>query len=337
MIHEELALPGISYTISRDLEAVPDTSYGRHDRLWSIILAGGRGERISTFVRQWRGRWIPKQYCAFVGTRSMLQHTLDRAMALGERDHQFTVIDGSHRNDAACQLADCPQDAVILQPANRGTLPGIFLPLTYVHARDAASVVAIYPSDHFVYPEREFLAWIDRAVDAADDLSDRLLLVGAEANGPEPDYGWIAPGKELWRNGKYAIRAVNGFLEKPSPERARVLMESGYLWNTMIVIARTRTLWRLGWQLYPDTMKLFERLKDATGTSREEAVLQEIYGAMPENNFSADLLTHATDMTAVLPIKGILWSDWGRAERIVETLHSIGKLPNFPSTILDIQ
>lgn len=118
MLHEALVLPGVSYKISRHLEAVPDSLYGKHDRLWSIILAGGRGERISSFVRQWRGRSIPKQYCAFVGTRSMLQHTLDRALALGERDHQFTVIDRSHQSDAACQLADCVQDAVIMQPAN---------------------------------------------------------------------------------------------------------------------------------------------------------------------------------------------------------------------------
>jgi hypothetical protein len=36
----------------------------------------------------------------------------------------------------------------------------------------------------------------------------------------------------------------------------------------------------------------------------------------------------------VIPMKGILWSDWGRAERIAETLRCIGKQPNFPETIL---
>jgi mannose-1-phosphate guanylyltransferase len=266
----------------------------------------------------------------------MLQHTLDRAIALGERDHQFAVIDRTHQSDAADQLADFPQHNVILQPSNRGTLPGIFLPLTYVYARDAESVVAIYPSDHFVYPERGFLAWIERAVDAADVLSDRLLLIGAEAEGPEPDYGWIAPGEELWRHGTYAIRAVNGFLEKPSPEEARFLMASGCLWNTMIMVAGTRALWRLGSKLYPDTMKLFEQLRNAIGTSREKAVLQAIYRVMPENNFSAGLLTHATGLTAVLPMEGVLWSDWGRAERIAETLSSIGKPPNFPKSILNV-
>ena len=126
-------------------------------------------------------------------------------------------------------------------------------------------------------------------------------------------------------------------MEKPVPADARLLMESGCLWNTMIVIAKTLTLWRLGLKLFPDMMKLFVRLKDAIGTSHEAAMLRAIYKAMPEHNFSADLLTYVSDNIAVMPMKGILWSDWGRAERIADTLHSIGRSPNFPRTILEIQ
>jgi mannose-1-phosphate guanylyltransferase len=265
----------------------------------------------------------------------MLQHTLDRAVSLGERNHLFTVIDRSHQCDAVYQLADRARDTMIMQPVNRDTLPGIYLPLTYVYARNEKSTVAIYPSDHFVYPEAEFLVWMTRAVEGVDVLANRLVLIGVDANGPEPDYGWIAPGPELWRSGKYSICDIKGFLEKPSPDKAKLLMELGCLWNTMIVIAKTGTLWRMGWRFFPETMMLFDRLKDAIGTSREPAVLRAIYEAMPEHNFSTDLLTHAAGKVAVMPMKGILWSDWGRAERIAETLQSIGRLPNFPTTILE--
>jgi hypothetical protein len=51
----------------------------KSDGHWSIILAGGDGERISADTHRWKGRAIPKQYCAFAGKRSMLQHTLARA------------------------------------------------------------------------------------------------------------------------------------------------------------------------------------------------------------------------------------------------------------------
>jgi len=43
--------------------------------LWSIILAGGEGERTRPFIERWLGYHRPKQYCSFVGNRSMLQHT----------------------------------------------------------------------------------------------------------------------------------------------------------------------------------------------------------------------------------------------------------------------
>ena len=337
MLHETFVPSVGSCGIPEDLRPAPNPLNGKYCQLWSIILAGGRGERIGPFVCRWRGRAIPKQYCAFVGTRSMLQHTLDRVVSLGEREHHFTVIDRSHQSDAVYQLADRPRDTVIMQPVNRDTLPGIYLPLTYVYARNEESMVAIYPSDHFVYPEKEFQAWIARAVDAVDDLPDRLLLIGVQANGPEPDYGWIAPGPELWRLGEYSLCSIKDFLEKPSPDKARLLLASGCLWNTMIVIAKACTLWRLGWKFFPDTMVLFRRLKDAIGTSREAAVLRAIYWAMPEHNFSADLLACAAGSTAVMPMRGILWSDWGRAERIAETLHNIGRIPNFPETILNVQ
>ena len=47
-------------------------------RLWSVILAGGEGQRMRALIQRWLGSHKPKQYCTFVGNRSMFQHTLDR-------------------------------------------------------------------------------------------------------------------------------------------------------------------------------------------------------------------------------------------------------------------
>ncbi|MCA9422537.1 MAG: hypothetical protein KC592_16065, partial [Nitrospira sp.] len=59
--------------------------------LWSMILAGGEGERTRPFIERWLGYPKPKQYCTFVGNRSMLQHTLDRADRLGAPHQKITV------------------------------------------------------------------------------------------------------------------------------------------------------------------------------------------------------------------------------------------------------
>ena len=49
---------------------------------WAVVLAGGEGARMSSFVTQWLGAHRPKQYCAFTGERTMLEHTMERALAL---------------------------------------------------------------------------------------------------------------------------------------------------------------------------------------------------------------------------------------------------------------
>jgi mannose-1-phosphate guanylyltransferase len=304
---------------------------GLRDRLWSIILAGGDGERISADIHRWMGRSVPKQYCIFVGKRSMLQHTVARADALSDKNRQLTVVARSHRADAESQLADRSQKNIILQPKNCDTLAGIYLPLTYVYARNPEAITVIYPSDHFIHPEKTFVEMIANAIQAAEALPDKLILVGVPAESIDPDYGWILPGSELWQSGSCLIRAVQLFLEKPSHKDAAAIRASGGLWNTMIIAAQASTLWRLGWEHFPEIMESFDKLRDAIDSSYEDSVLDAIYESMPKRNFSSDLLTHETDHVAVMAMEDVLWSDWGRMERIIETLNRVGKRPNFPT------
>ena len=42
-------------------------------------------------IHRWLGGHRPKQYCTFVGARSMFQHTLDRADMLISPAHRVTV------------------------------------------------------------------------------------------------------------------------------------------------------------------------------------------------------------------------------------------------------
>jgi mannose-1-phosphate guanylyltransferase len=306
-------------------------TFKKPEHLWSIILAGGNGDRVSALVERWKGRPIPKQYCAFVGRRSMLQHTLARADVLGKREHQLTLIARDHQNEAQLQLADHWPGRVIIQPVNRDTLPGILLPLTHVYARDSKATVVIYPSDHFIYPESRFKRVILSAVQAVKERPHMLVLLSALAEGIELDYGWICPGRKIWESGESIMYSVNRFLEKPSHADAVSAMESSGMCNTLIIVVKAQNLWRLGWSYFPEIMKHFERLHHAIGTTRENDVLEEIYDVMPSQNFSTGLLTLADKRIGVMPMAGVLWSDWGREKRIVETLKRIGKQPNFPT------
>jgi mannose-1-phosphate guanylyltransferase len=297
---------------------------------WSIVLAGGEGARVGSFVQRWLGRPKPKQFCVFAGTRSLLQHTVDRAARLTPSERSILVIAQTHRQEAMTQLDGRGVGTVLFQPANRDTGAGVFLPLTYVRARDPLATVIIYPSDHFVYPEERFLGTVREAIFAAERLHDRIILLGVEPDRLELDYGWILPGEQLADAGANPVQAVRTFLEKPTAQQADDALAHHALWNTMVMTAKVETLWRLGRQCFPELIERFEQLGRVIGTPQEARVLGAIYRTMPSRNFSSDLLQHVPDRVAVTELTNALWSDWGRPERITEALRRIDRAPAFP-------
>ena len=305
------------------------------DELWSIVLAGGEGTRLSALVHRWLGRPTPKQYCSFVGTRSMFQHTLDRAARLTPPARMVTVVARHHRRDALAQLDGRNGSTILFQPANRDTAAGVFLPLTYIRARAPQATVVLYPSDHFVYPEDRFLEAVRRAVRIAESQPDRVVMLGVPPDRLELDYGWIQPGQSIANLPGEPVQAVDSFLEKPSAAQADAAIRTGALWNTLVFAANVERLWTLGWQCLPNMMPYFERLSQAIGRPDEGRALYAIYRDMPTKNFSSDLLQCVPEQLAVVELTGVLWSDWGKPERITETLRRIDRRPAFPLTCLD--
>ena len=139
---------------------------------WAIVLAGGEGTRMQPLVRRWLGFNRPKQYCAFVGSRSMFQHTVDRAALVTDPGRIVAVVGRDHRDEIMTQLQGRTIGQVIYQPRNCETAAGLFLPLTYIHARAPGATVVIFPSDHFIHPEDRFLAAVGRIADLAETMSD---------------------------------------------------------------------------------------------------------------------------------------------------------------------
>jgi len=302
--------------------------------VWSVILAGGEGQRTQPFIQEWLGYSKPKQYCTFVGKRSMLRHTLDRADRLGMPHQKFTVVAENHLPYARETFNKQQAGEVILQPKNRDTAAGIFLPLTYVLTRDPNATVVIFPSDHFVFPEDRFIETVRRATRAIDVLQDRVLLLGIRPTHLELDYGWVNVGAILGRQKNSCIRQVESFVEKPDYLEALHSMANGALWNSLVIVAKVETLWRLGWHCIPVIMERFEWLRKTIDTVHERQTLHQLYQKMPMLNFSSEVLQKIPEHLGVMELEEVLWSDWGRPERIIETLEMLGRKPAFPSEIL---
>ncbi|MCS6289090.1 MAG: NTP transferase domain-containing protein [Nitrospira sp.] len=302
---------------------------------WAIVLAGGEGTRMQPLVHRWLGFNRPKQYCAFVGSRSLFQHTVDRAALVTDPGRIVAVVGRDHRDEILTQLQGRTIGQIIYQPRNCETAAGVFLPLTYIHARAPDATVVIFPSDHFVHPEDRFLKAVRRITDVAQAMLDRLVLLGVRPDRLEMEYGWILPGERLSSTGGAPVRRVDSFMEKPTMGQADDALRHGALWNTFVFAARAELLWQIGTRCFPDLMLRFEQLRQVIGQPQEAAVLDAIYDDMPSYNLSTTLLQQAADSAAVIELHDVLWSDWGQPARVAETLRRIGRIPAFPLECLD--
>jgi mannose-1-phosphate guanylyltransferase len=246
------------------------------------------------------------------------------------------VVAQQHSADVQDQLKDRSIGTVMFQPQNRETAAGIFLALTHLRAAGANVTVVVFPSDHFVFPEGRFIDIVRQAIEMSEQLEDRLILLGVEPDRLELDYGWIVPGPSLAvsRSGT-EVRTLSGFLEKPAPAEADAALRSGALWNTFVMVGKVDTFWRMGWTCSPEMMTRFEQLEQVIGSQEERGMLDAMYEKMPVKNFSTDLLQQVPDLVAVMELTGVLWCDWGKPQRVAETLRRIAKTPAFPLTCLD--
>jgi mannose-1-phosphate guanylyltransferase len=264
----------------------------------------------------------------------MLEHTMARAGRIAPASNQVTVVSRTHLPEVRQMLRDPASGSIVLQPRNRDTAAGVFLPLTYVRAQDPNAIVVIYPSDQFIYPETKFVDAVETAVEAARQTK-RLVLLGVAPEGPEVEYGWICPAENLAVVRGRTVRRVRRFIEKPAQNEAEAALAAGGLWNTLVLAARLDVLWKLGMRFFPEMIRLFDMLADSIGTADEGYVLDAIYRVMPAHNFSSHLLARAIDDVAVVELRGVLWSDWGKPERIADTLRRVGRTPAFPLELLE--
>ena len=295
--------------------------------LWGIVLAGGEGKRISRFVRDYYGLDISKQYVAFTGKRSMLQHTLDRVERLIPPERILTVVNPDHISEIQIQLSGRPSGTLIFQPYNRETAPGILLPLIHIFRRDPDARIAIFPSDHFILEEERFMHYIESGDRMIQEFPDQTILLGIRPDGPETEYGWIEPAEPIKGISNPGLRRVGRFLEKPDPLSANKFYEDGCLWNTFVILTKAKTLIKMAIEYLPGIWMNFERILAAIGTNREYLIVEREYRYMEEATLSHGILEKDSADISVIEMEGGFWSDWGSGERVLETLERIGSLP----------
>ena len=300
----------------------------RHLELYGVVLGGGNGKRMEEFVFHHLGSAPPKQFVAFTGRRSMIQHTIDRVTSIIPKENILIVVDATHHQEVQSQLGDLSPDTILYQPFNRETAPGIMLPLTKLYTKDPNGIIAVFPSDHFILEETRFMEYVLLAKRVIEIYPDQVALLGMEPDGPEPDFGWIQPGETLFGLDEVDIRKVERFHEKPDPKSAHYFFNQSYLWNTMVVVARCSTLWKLFRKALPHIQDHFDKIYRAVDTPTEEKVIFREYQEMGSATFSHAVLERFSSQLIVINVRDVFWSDWGSGHRVVKTLNQIGRTVN---------
>lgn len=304
-----------------------------------IVLAGGEGTRLQPFIYRLQRKKLPKQYVNLIGTRSMLEHTWDRAEKITPPERLFTVVSGDHLkyHEARKQLFNRPMHTVVLQPMNRETGPGLLLPVTHVYRRYPQSTVAVFPSDHFILEEDLFMAHVEMGFRVVEQDPSLIVLLGMKPDQPEPDYGYILPNGNLDGLASPDIHGVKSFIEKPASQTAIKLVARGALWNSMVMVFKAKTFLSLVRAVAPVLHRSFQTIYRVIGTSAESAVVENSYQDMAASNLSKELLEvfamKEPRHLAVLPVNGVRWSDWGSAPRIVQSLQAIGYIKHLHRTM----
>ncbi len=154
----------------------------------------------------------------------------------------------------------------------------------------------------------------------AQEQPHHMVLLTVPPQSREQDYGWVIPGARLPHPGGIQVKKVRRFMEKPVGSQLEDIVLSGGQWNTLVVIANVQTLWEAGRQCIPEVVMPLEEHAGGIGTSSEHQQLLHLYRTMPTRNFSKDLLSLIPQQLHMMELTGVYWSDWGRPERIQETI-----------------
>ena len=284
-------------------------------RRWAVILAGGSGKRLHSLTRRMYGEDRPKQFCSFFGGRTLLGNTRARIARVIAPERTMYAMMKDHAGYYRQELAGVESANVLVQPTDRGTTAAIAYSLAQIAAVDDNATAGFFPADHHFTDESAFTSAVDRAYSLAHLHSDKVLLLGAQPERPEVEYGWIEPGAAIPggsrdglsrdregrdRTGSDAMFRVNRFWEKPSLDAARGLLDRGCLWNTFVMVGRVRAFLDLLRKAIPAGTPVF-------------------------GDFSKQVLSALPDRLAVLRLDNVGWSDLGTPERVMAAAGGAGR------------
>jgi mannose-1-phosphate guanylyltransferase len=199
---------------------------------WAVILAGGVGSRFWPLSTEER----PKQLLPLVAKEPLLVETLKRLRPIVPPNRTLILTNASLVKAVRRIAPKVPRTNIIAEPKPAGTAAALTWAAHLIAERDGkdATMISVH-ADWAIGDPEGFREVISTAATAAESYHS-LVTVGVVPSRPDPGFGYIEPGQQV----SVGVRRVTRFVEKPTREKAAVMRDQGFLWNSGIFA------WRVG-------------------------------------------------------------------------------------------
>lgn len=263
-----------------------------------ILLSGGSGKRLWPLSNDTRS----KQFLKILDDEekdkeSMVQRVWRQLNDVGLSKEASIATSKIQREMIHTQLG--MDINIITEPERRDTFPAIVLAASYLYSIELVSeeeVIVVLPVDPYV--ENEFFQRVKELEDLIEKSNADLALIGVKPTYPSSKYGYIVPNKITE---EYV--EVSHFTEKPSEEKAALLLEEKALWNCGVFAFKLSYLLNL--------------LKEK-GINLDYNSLSASYSELPKISFDYEVVEKANKIVA-LPYNGY-WKDLGTWNTLTEEM-----------------
>jgi mannose-1-phosphate guanylyltransferase len=244
------------------VDVAPDSS-----RNFALILAGGVSSRLYPFN---------KVLSDLTGTgRTLLQQSFDRVAKplsqgayrqLVDRDNVCVLTNEAMALPIRSQL-NLPSSRIFVDPERRGTWPAILWAMAHLRRQHPEAVLSVLTSDHVIPRVNDFRAGVAHAIQSARQQA-AILMLGVTPTRRAEDwrgFGCFRMGKSAsGPTGRTRARAVLGFEEKPSLERAaEFIEEGGWVWNAGMFFFRIDVAEQALRRYQPAMARIYEAIAEA--------------------------------------------------------------------------
>ncbi|MDU1538942.1 MAG: mannose-1-phosphate guanylyltransferase [Paeniclostridium sordellii] len=273
-------------------------------KIYNVIMAGGGGTRFWPISRQ----ETPKQLLNLSGEDTLINETIDRINKLSCKENLFVVTNKKQVEPLKETTKDrLYHQNILVEPDARNTSAAIGYAAFNIMKKHGDGVMCIYPADHHIKHEEEFLNVLNKAIKVADE-SEKIVTIGIKPTFPSTGYGYINfdKGETI---GQFSHEVIE-FVEKPKFNKAVEYLESGrYLWNSGMFVWKVSKVLEDFKRYLPKLYDRLEKLSEYINTDQEAEMIEKIYPTIPSISVDYGIMERSNDVVVVPGDFG--WNDVG--------------------------